>query len=77
MKKLFNFVTFSENEKYLFLAFLNAADIKFSVSGYGFNSEGKEGYYISFDLLPDQIKKVSNFLECWEAVEKEYKKEGV
>ena len=62
MTSKFNYVTYDVNEKYLLIAFLRAADIPFNVSGYYFNSEGQEGYYIGMDLLPDQEKDVEEFL---------------
>ena len=62
MKNNFHYVTYDKNEKYLLISFLQVADIPFNVSGYYFNEKGQEGYYISFDLLPDQEKDVENFL---------------
>lgn len=62
MKNNFHYVTYNENEKYLLISFLRVGGIPFSCSGYYFNEKGQEGYYISFDLLPDQEKDIEDFL---------------
>lgn len=66
MTNNFHYVTYNKNEKYLFVSFLRVADIPFSVSGYYFNEQRQEGYYISFELLPDQEKNVEDFLLLFE-----------
>lgn len=62
MKNNFHYVTYNVNEKYLLISFLQVDNIPFNVSGYYFNEKGQEGYYISFDLLPDQEKEIEEFL---------------
>lgn len=58
--KEFNYVTFNENEKYLFISFLRVLGVDFHVSGY------YEGYYIGFKCEENQEKEIENFLRLFE-----------
>lgn len=58
--KDFNYVTFNEEEKYLFISFLRVLGVDFHVSGY------YEGYYIGFKCEENQEKEIENFLRLFE-----------
>lgn len=58
--KDFNYVTFNEKEKYLFISFLRVLGVDFHVSGY------YEGYYIGFKCEEYQEKEIENFLRLFE-----------
>lgn len=58
--KDFNYVTFNEKEKYLFISFLRVLGVDFHVSGY------YEGYYIGFKCEENQEKEIENFLRLFE-----------
>lgn len=60
--KDFNYVTYNEKEKYLFISFLRVLGIDFHVSGYYFDNNGKEGYYIGFKCEENQEKEIDRFL---------------
>lgn len=71
VKSYCSWLTYSENEKYLFIAFLRALGIEFNVSGCGFDMTGKEGYLIGFNVFPSEKIEIDNFLSLWEKCEKE------
>lgn len=58
--KDFNYVTFNEKEKYLFISFLRVLGVDYHVSGY------YEGYYIGFKCEEKQEKEIENFLRLFE-----------
>jgi hypothetical protein len=58
--KDFNYVTFNEKEKYLFLSFLRVLGVEYHVSGY------YDGYYIGFKCEKNQEKEIDNFLRLFE-----------
>lgn len=58
--KDFNYVTFNQDEKYLFISFLRVLGVDFHVSGY------YEGYYIGFKCEENQEKEIDNFLRLFE-----------
>ena len=58
--KDFNYVTFNQDEKYLFISFLRVLGVEYHVSGY------YEGYYIGFKCDETQEKEINNFLRLFE-----------
>ena len=58
--KDFNYVTFNQDEKYLFISFLRVLGVEYHVSGY------YEGYYIGFKCEENQKKEIENFLRLFE-----------
>lgn len=64
--KDFNYVTFNEKEKYLLISFLRVLGVNFNVSGYYFDNNGKEGYYIGLRCEENQRKEIENFLRLFD-----------
>lgn len=60
IKVEFNYVTFNQGEKYLFISFLRVLGIDYHVSGY------YEGYYIGFKCNMKEEKAIDNFLRLFE-----------
>ena len=66
IKVEFNYTTYNQDEKYLFISFLRVLGIDFHVSGYYFNNKGKEGYYIGFKCNTEEEKAIDNFLSLFQ-----------
>lgn len=60
IKVEFNYVTYNQDEKYLFISFLRVLGIDYHVSGY------YESYYIGFKCNMKEEKAIDNFLSLFQ-----------